>query len=230
MEPNAYTTIRELPACERPREKLATWGAASLRDHELLAILLRTGTRQRSALQLAQELLQRFNGLRGVLNATVHELASIKGMGLAKATQLAAAMELGRRVAISTFQERPQIRSPEDVYNLLYANLLFEKREHFIAVLLDIKNRVLRTETISIGTLDSSLVHPREVYRAAIREGAACWIAAHNHPSGDPTPSPEDIAITKRLRDAGALLGIELLDHVIIGDGRYTSFRERGLL
>jgi DNA repair protein RadC len=158
-------------------------------------------------------------------------LASMKGMGLAKATQIAAAMELGRRVAISTFQERPQIRSPEDVYNLLHAHLLFEKRGAF-------HRRAVRHQKTACyapkpspsATLDSSLVHPREVYRAAIREGAACWIAAHNHPSGDPTPSPEDIAITQRLRDAGALLGIELLDHIIIGDGRYTSFRERGLL
>jgi DNA repair protein RadC len=191
-----YTTIRELPPEERPREKLAHWGAASLREYELLAILLRTGTTQMSALQLAEHLLERFGGVRGVMHASVQELAHIKGMGLAKATQIAAAMELGRRVALSQFHERPQIRSPEDVYQLMHMQFLAEKREHFLAVLLDTKNRVLRTETISIGTLDSSLVHPREVYRIVVREGAASWIAVHNHPSGDPTPSPEDIAIT----------------------------------
>ena len=160
----------------------------------------------------------------------MQELANIKGMGLAKATQIAAAMELGRRVAISQFHERPQIRSPEDVYQLVHMQLLSERREHFLAVMLDTKNRVLRTETISIGTLDSSLVHPREVYRVVIREGAASWIAVHNHPSGDPTPSPEDIAITRRLKEAGELLGTELLDHLILGDGNYTSLREKGYL
>jgi DNA repair protein RadC len=112
----------------------------------------------------------------------------------------------------------------------MHLQFLAEKREHFLAVLLDTKNRVLRTETISIGTLDSSLVHPREVYRVVVREGAACWIAVHNHPSGDPTPSPEDIAITKRLKDAGELLGVPLIDHLILGDGNYTSLRERGYL
>lgn len=230
MESTHYTTIRELPPEERPREKLAQWGASSLREYELLAILLRTGTAQMSALQLAQHLLHKFGGVRGVMHASVQELANIKGMGLAKATQIAAAMELGRRVALSHFHERPQIRSPEDVYQLTYVQLLGERREHFIAVMLDTKNRVLRTETISIGTLDSSLVHPREVYRSVIREGAANWIAVHNHPSGDPTPSPEDIAITRQLKDAGELLGVELLDHLILGDGNYTSLREKGYL
>lgn len=225
-----YTTIRELPPDERPRERLAQWGASHLREYELLAILLRTGTAQMSALQLAQHLLDKFGGVRGVMHAKVAELATVKGMGLAKACQIAAAMELGRRVALSQFHERPQIRSPQDVYELMHLQFVAEKQEHFLAVLLDTKNRVLRSQTIFIGTLDSSLVHPREVYRAAVREGAACWIAVHNHPSGDPTPSPEDIAITKRLKEAGELLGIALLDHIIIGDGNYTSLRERGYL
>lgn len=230
MDPgDFYITIRELPEAERPRERLAKYGAQSLQTHELIAILLRTGTKRRSALTLAQELLQRFDGINGVVAASVSELAQVPGIGLAKAAQLAAAMELSRRATLAQLHDRPQIRGPEDIYALLSDALRQEKREHFVAVLMDTKNKVLKTETISIGTLDSSLVHPREVFRAAIREGAACMIVAHNHPSGDPTPSPEDIQVTKRLQEVGKLVGIELLDHIIVGDGDYTSLRQRGM-
>lgn len=225
-----YILMRELPPEERPRERLARLGTSSLRNEELLAILLRVGTKRKSALELARELIVHFGGLRGIASATVHQLAQMSGIGLAKAAQISAAVEFGRRVALAGMGDLPQIRSPEDVYSLLIGRLQGEKREHLLALILDVKNRVLKTETISIGTLDSSLVHPREVYRVAIREGAANIIIAHNHPSGDPTPSPEDIQITRRLWEAGTLIGIDLLDHVIVGDGKYVSLRERGVI
>lgn len=221
--------IREIPTEERPRERLIGYGADALSAAELLAILLRTGTVQRSAVGLAEQLLARFEGLRGLAGATIEEMAGVAGIGPAKAAQVRAAVELGRRLAVAVPQERPRIRGPRDVYHLLGPTLRDERREHFIALLLDTRNGVLRTRTVSVGDLSSSIVHPREVFSEAIRHGAASLLVAHNHPSGDPTPSSEDITVTRRLAEAGELLGIELLDHVVLGDDRFVSLKEKGL-
>lgn len=229
--PERYTVaIRELPSNERPRERLQHHGPSAVSTAELLAIQLRTGTQERSALGLGELLLSQFNGLRGVANASIEELSRVKGVGPVKAVQIAAAVELGKRLsAISDF-ERPTIQSPQDVANLLLPELRDAKKEHFKSLLLDTKNRLIKIVTVSVGILDSSLVHPREVYRDAIAVSAASLIVAHNHPSGDPTPSAEDNRVTQRLAECGELLGIELLDHIIIGDNRWVSLKERGLL
>ena len=229
--PVRYTPrIRELPADERPRERLLHYGADALSPTELLAILLRTGNEQRSATGLAEHLLSEFHGIRGVARATVTELANIHGIGPAKAAQIKAAIEFGRRLVAASPEERPKVRSPRDIYDLLGPALRDEKREHFVAVLMDTKGGVLRQRTVSVGDLSSSLVHPREVFAEAIRYSAASMIVAHNHPSGDPTPSPEDAAVTRRLVEAGEILGIEVLDHVVLGDGRWVSLKEKGLM
>ena len=225
-----HVRIREIPTDERPRERLLHYGADALSTSELLAILLRTGTEQRSAIGLAEHLLSTFGSLRGVASATIEEISQIHGLGPAKAAQIKAAIEFGRRLVADSPEERAKIRSPQDVYNLLGPSLRDQRREHFIALLLDTKGGVLRTCTISVGDLSSSVVHPREVFTEAVRRSAASLIVAHNHPSGDPTPSPEDAAVTHRLCEAGELLGIELLDHVILGDNRWISLKEKGLL
>ena len=227
--PRYHTRIRELPSDERPRERLIAYGADALSISELLAVLLRTGTEQNSALGLAEVLLHRFENIRGVAHATIEEMAEVHGIGPAKAAQIKAAIEFGRRLISASPEERTKIRSPRDVYNLLGPNLRDEKREHFVALLLDTKNGVMRSKTVSVGDLSSSIVHPREVFVEAIRHGSASLIVAHNHPSGDPAPSPEDIAVTRRLAEAGELLGIELLDHIVLGDDRWVSLKERGL-
>jgi DNA repair protein RadC len=233
-EPSAreryHVRIREIPSDERPRERLIQYGADVLSTAELLAILLRTGTEQRSAVGLAEHLLATFGSLRGVAHATIEEMAQVHGIGPAKAAQIKAAIEFGRRLVAAAPEERTKIRSPQDVYNLLGPSLREEKREHFIALLLDTKGGVLRTRTVSVGDLSSSLVHPREVFVEAVRHSAASLIVAHNHPSGDPTPSPEDAQVTRRLNEAGQLLGIDLLDHVVLGDNRWVSLKERGLM
>jgi DNA repair protein RadC len=222
--------IREMPAEERPRERLSKHGPAFCTTAELLAILIRTGTTERSALGLGEQLLSQFQGLRGVANATIEQLSAVKGVGEVKAIQIAAAIELGKRLAVLSEDEKPVIRSPQDVSNLLMPELRDAKKEHLKSLILSTKNQVLKIHTVSIGILDSSLVHPREVFKDAIAASAAAIIVAHNHPSGDPTPSAEDRRITQRLAEAGQILGIELLDHVILGDNRFVSLKERGIL
>ena len=225
-----HVRIREIPSDERPRERLLHFGADALNSAELLAILLRTGTEKHSAVGLGDYLLSHFNGIRGIAGATIEELSEVNGIGLAKAAQIKAAIEFGRRLVAASPEERSKIRSPRDVYNLLAPSLRDERREHFVAVLLDTKGGIIRQRTVSVGDLSSSIVHPREVFAEAIRHSAASLIVAHNHPSGDPTPSPEDAAVTRRLVEAGELLGIELLDHIVIGDNRWVSLKEKGLM
>jgi DNA repair protein RadC len=215
-------------ACERPRERLLAHGAASLANAELLALLLRTGTRGRTATQLAHQLLA--SGLAALAQAAPGELAAIPGIGPAKAATLLAAFELGRRIAAKPLQRGERIGSPEDVHRHFHARLRDAPAEEFHIVLLDARHRVLRSVLTSQGTLTASLVHPREVFRPALREAAAALVLVHNHPSGDPTPSTEDREITRRLARAGALLGIPVLDHVIVADRGYASLRERGEL
>jgi DNA repair protein RadC len=221
MKPNTQ------PCAERTR--LIQLGADALSVSELLAITIKTGGGEKNAVQVADGLLAQFGNLRGLSHATIEELAGVYGVGPAKAVQIKAAIELGRRLVAASPEERTKIRSPRDVFNLLGPMLREEKREHFMALLLDARNGVLRTRTISVGDLASSIVHPREVFAEAIRHSAASIIIAHNHPSGDPTPSTEDIAVTTRLAEAGELLGIEVLDHIVLGEVTFTSMKEKGL-
>lgn len=224
-----YTVaIRELPDTERPRERLKLYGPQALSDKELLAIQLRIGTRELSALGLAEHLLKEFRGLGGIARAHLEDLKRVKGVGEVKAIEIAATVELGRRIMVLEETPRPKITSPRDVANLLMPELRYEAREHFKSVLLDTKNQVIKICSVSTGTLDCSLAHPREVFREAIIHNAAAIIAVHNHPSGDPTPSVEDRKVTERLLEAGKIVGIELLDHIVIGAQQYISFKERG--
>ena len=231
MDGERYTlTIKELPADERPRERLVKYGADALSNAELLAIILRVGTPEYSAVGLAEHMLGRFNGLKGIATASVEDLSSIKGLGTAKAAQIQAMVELGKRLAASVGHSRPTIRSPQDAADLLMPELRDEPQEHFKGIFLNNKNEVLKIRTITIGSLNASIITPRELFREAISSNGASVIIAHNHPSGDPAPSKEDIDVTKRLLQAGQMIGIEVLDHIIIGDGRWVSLKERGLM
>lgn len=225
--------IKDIPQEERPRERLLRYGAQVLSDAELLAVLIRTGTRSESALVLAQRILKGDGGTSGlayVVNSTVEELSRIKGIGKAKAVQIKAAVELGRRISAYSGRQQVIITSPLDVRDLLMEEMRFLEKEHFKAILLNTKNHVISIEDISVGSLNSSIVHPREVFKPAIRRSSASIILVHNHPSGDPTPSKEDIEVTSRLVQAGNILGISVLDHIIIGNNSILSFREQGLM
>ena len=223
-------TIKDLPPDERPRERLVKYGAEALSNAELLAIIMRVGTREYSAIGLAEHMLAKFSGLKGIATAGVEELGTIKGLGTAKAAQIKAMVELGKRLAASVGHTRPTIRSPQDAVDLLMPELRDEPQEHFKGLFLNNKHEVLRIRTITIGSLTASIITPRELFREAISTNSAAVIIAHNHPSGDPAPSQEDIDVTKRICQAGEMIGIDVLDHLVIGDGRWVSLKERGLL
>ncbi|MDF2927308.1 MAG: repair protein RadC [Paenibacillaceae bacterium] len=223
-------TLRDIPQNERPRERMQMQGAQALSNAELLAILLRTGTVAESAVRLAERILGEAGSLKGLIDLRLEQLTSIKGVGPAKALQLQAGVELGRRLSRSAPEERHTIRSPGDAAELLMEDMRYLTKEHFVCLFLNTKNHVIGQETVSVGSLNATVVHPREVFRSAIQRSSAAIICAHNHPSGDPTPSHEDIELTKRLAAAGDIVGIELLDHLVIGDQRYISLKEKGYM
>ena len=222
--------IRDMPQGERPRERLRDYGSRYLSNAELIAILLRTGIQGENVLAMSNRLLSRFGGLDGLGRANFAELCAERGLSEAKACQLIAALELGRRFISLAPQDRSTINSPQDVANLLQAEMASLDQEHLKVLLLNTKNQVLNTVEVYVGNVNSSIVRPSEVFRPAVRDNAPSIIVVHNHPSGDPTPSPEDVAITRELVSAGKLLGIDLLDHLVIGSGgRYVSLNERKL-
>jgi DNA repair protein RadC len=224
-----HTAVREMPLEDRPRERLARLGAEALRDAELMAIMFRTGTRQEGAVALAERVLRHFQDLRGLSRASMEEMLQIKGVGEVKAIELKAALELGKRLSAHVRVGRPKIRSSADVVDLLMIDFKEYETEHFKSILLNTKNEVLKMVNVSHGSLDGTVASPGDVFRQAVREGASALIVAHNHPSGDPEPSRTDIELTKRLVEAGSLMGIPLLDHVVFGDGRHVSMKERQL-
>lgn len=224
-----HLRIHDLPNSERPRERLMHYGAAALSNAELLAILLRTGVKGENVVNLSTRLLAEYGGLPGLSKAGFNKLATIKGLGPAKTCQLKAALELGRRLMIASPTQRPQITSPADAANLLILDMSALEQECLRVLLLDTKNFVIASPTIYIGNVNTSVIRVSEIFRDAVRENATAIIIVHNHPSGDPTPSPEDVHVTQRVIEAGSLLDIEVLDHIIIGHQRFVSLKERGL-
>jgi DNA repair protein RadC len=222
-------TIHDMALGDRPRERLLQVGERALSTAELLAICLRTGVGGENVVRLAERLLAKFGGLSGLARASTAELESVKGIGPAKSVEVKAALELGRRLLASMPEDRPKVTSPGDAANLLMSEMTFLDQEHLRVVLLDTRNRVLSTPTIYVGSLNTSVVRIGELFRPAIRSNAAAVIVVHNHPSGDPAPSPEDISVTRQIVSAGKLLDIEVLDHLIIGRQRFVSLKERGL-
>ena len=222
--------MRELALHDRPREKLLRLGAASLGDNELVAIVVGSGVRRKNALMLANTILEVAGGLHGFPRLGGDELQRVSGIGSARAAQILAAVELGRRTLLRGPAVRPQFTCPHDIASHLLPQYGAKPVEQFGIVLLDTKHRLLRTSIISVGTLDSSPAHPREIFREAAAASAAAIVLFHNHPSGDPSPSKDDVLLTHRLVDAGELMGIEILDHIVLSDTRYFSFKEAGKL
>jgi DNA repair protein RadC len=236
MPADRRKSVKEWPEDERPRERLLKYGAAALSDAQLLAIIIRNGRGGRSAVDLGMELIDKFKSLEGIAQAGIREICGrdgVKGIGLAKTAEIKAAIELGRRwyQRPSQVHETPaSLCSSQEVVHYFRQTLKDRKKEIFRCFLLDTKNRVIKDEEVSVGSLTASLVHPRETFKAAIRESAAAVIFVHNHPSGDIKPSQEDLLLTRRLVQAGEVLGIQVLDHIIIGDGSHFSFRDSGMI
>lgn len=223
-------TIKDLPISERPREKLYSYGVESLSNAELLAIIIRTGYGEKTAIDLAQTILNIDDkGLPFLTNVSLEQLTGIKGVGKCKAAQILAAIEIGKRISRWNAEDKVKVTSPMVIANLVMDDMRYLEKEHFNIALLDTKNQVIGIENISVGTLNASIVHPRDVFNMAIKRNANSIILLHNHPSGDPHPSNEDINITHRLAEVGNLVGIKVLDHIIIGDNRYISFKEKNL-
>ncbi|MEE8413255.1 MAG: DNA repair protein RadC [Dehalococcoidales bacterium] len=223
-------TIHDLPVSERPRERLHKFGAEALSSQELLALILGRGIAGESVTVTAQRLLSRFGSISGISDASLEELAQVRGIGPAKASQIKAAFELANRLDNYPEQaEKQPMKTPDEVVNLVRSRLQHQKKEHFLALLLDTRSQLIKCSEISVGSLDTSIVHPREVFKEALSASAATIIFVHNHPSGDPTPSEDDVALTKRLAQVGEIMGIEVLDHIIIGNNKYLSLKREGL-
>ena len=223
-------TIHDLPVNDRPRERLQRLGAEALSAQEILALILGRGISGESVMVTAQRLLGRFGGLKGISGASLEELSQVRGIGLAKSAQIKAAVELANRVeGYSEAGGKPVVKTPEDVAALVRARLKDKQKEYFLALLLDTRNQLIKVAEISVGSLDSSIVHPREVFKEAISASAASVIFVHNHPSGDTEASEDDIKLTKRLNEAGEIVGIDVLDHIIVGGKSYTSLKRDGL-
>lgn len=222
--------IMDMPQNERPQERLLRYGADNLSNSELLAVILRTGTRNENVINLSQRIITAFNGINGLLEASQEDLMKISGIKEAKASQILSMAEMAKRFQTYRSGDSYKINSPADAADLIMVELREFKQEILKVLLLNTKNVVIGIHNASVGSLNSSIVHPREIYKEAIRKSAASIIMVHNHPSGDPSPSSEDIAATTRIKEVGKIVGIELLDHVIVGDGKYISLREKNLL
>lgn len=222
--------IMDLPENERPRERLLRYGTQNLSNAELLSIILRCGNKKENVLNLSNRIIKEAGGLNGLLRSTVEDLMNLNGIGEAKAAQLMAVLELSKRFKSYKDGEDYKISTPKDVADLVMEEMKIFKQEHLKVIMLNTKNVVMFIKDVSVGSLNSSIVHPREVFCDAIRKNSAFIIVCHNHPSGDPQPSNEDINVTNRLKECGKLLGIELLDHLIIGNGKYISLKEKGIV
>ena len=223
-------TIRDLPVSERPRERLQKFGVEALSAQEILALLLGRGIAGESVTVTAQRLLSRFGNLKGIAGASVEELAEVKGIGPAKAAQIKAAFELANRLeGYPEPGKKLSVKTPDEVVSLVRGRLRGKKKEHFLVLLLDTRGQLIKTSEVSVGSLDSSIVHPREVFKEAMSTSAASVILVHNHPSGDPEPSEDDVKLTERLVQAGEIVGIDVLDHIIVCDRNYLSLKSKGL-